>query len=92
MLGQSFKNLSIARKDVVIATNCFGRVGPGHNDIGASRKHILEAVDASLKRLKTDYIDLYQIHGTDIITPIEETLRALDTTSDQEGRFVIWLL
>src|ERR1700679_2673911 len=54
MLGQSFDNLGIKRKDVVIATKCFGRVGPGHNDIGASRKHIIEAVDASLKRLKTD--------------------------------------
>ncbi|HEY9680580.1 MAG TPA: aldo/keto reductase [Oculatellaceae cyanobacterium] len=79
MLGQSFLNLGIARKDVVIATKCFGRVGPGRNDIGASRKHIMEAVDASLRRLKTDYIDLYQIHGTDHITPIEETLNALDT-------------
>ncbi|HEY9759911.1 MAG TPA: aldo/keto reductase [Oculatellaceae cyanobacterium] len=79
MLGQSFLNLGIARKDVVIATKCFGRVGPGRNDVGASRKHIMEAVDASLRRLKTDYIDLYQIHGTDHITPIEETLNALDT-------------
>ncbi len=83
MLGQSLQNLGIARKDVVIATKCFGRMGPGHNDIGASRKHIIEAVDASLKRLKTDYIDLYQIHGTDPITPIEETLRALDTLVNQ---------
>lgn len=83
MLGQSFRNLGIQRKDVVIATKCFGRVGPGHNDIGASRKHIIEAVDASLHRLQTDYIDLYQIHGTDPITPIEETLRALDTLVNQ---------
>jgi len=78
-LGQSFKNLNIARKDVVIATKVFGRVGPGRNDIGASRGHIMDAVDASLKRLQTEYIDLYQIHGNDIITPIEETLNALDT-------------
>jgi aryl-alcohol dehydrogenase-like predicted oxidoreductase len=83
MLGQSFLNLGIKRKDVVIATKCFGRVGPGYNDIGASRKHIIEAVDASLRRLKTDYIDLYQIHGTDPITPIEETLKALDTLVSQ---------
>jgi aryl-alcohol dehydrogenase-like predicted oxidoreductase len=83
MLGQSFKTLGIARKDVVIATKCFGRVGPGYNDIGASRKHIIEAVDASLKRLQTDYIDLYQIHGNDAITPVEETLRALDTLVNQ---------
>jgi aryl-alcohol dehydrogenase-like predicted oxidoreductase len=83
MLGQCFKNLGIARKDVVIATKCFGRVGPGYNDIGASRKHIMEAVEVSLKRLQTDYIDLYQIHGTDSITPVEETLRALDTLVNQ---------
>jgi len=78
-LGQSFKNLGIARKDVVIATKVYGRVGPGRNDVGASRGHIMDAVDASLKRLQTDHIDLYQIHGNDIITPIEETLNALDT-------------
>jgi aryl-alcohol dehydrogenase-like predicted oxidoreductase len=79
ILGQSFRNLGIDRKDVVIATKCYGRMGQGRNAVGASRKHILEAVDASLYRLQTDYIDLYQIHGNDIITPIEETLRALDT-------------
>lgn len=83
MLGQSFRNLGIQRKDVVIATKCFGRMGPGHNDIGASRKHIMEAVDDSLRRLQTDYIDLYQIHGNDHITPLEETLRALDTLVQQ---------
>ncbi len=83
MLGQSFRNLGIERKDVVIATKCYGRMGPGHNDIGASRKHIIEAVDASLRRLQTDYIDLYQIHGTDVVTPLEETLRALDTLVNQ---------
>ncbi|HIA51638.1 MAG TPA: aldo/keto reductase [Candidatus Melainabacteria bacterium] len=83
MLGQSFRNLGIQRKDVVIATKCYGRMGPGHNDIGASRKHIMEAVDASLRRLQTDYIDLYQIHGTDTVTPLEETLRALDTLVQQ---------
>jgi aryl-alcohol dehydrogenase-like predicted oxidoreductase len=78
-LGQSFKNLGIARKDVVIATKVFGRTGPGRNDVGASRGHIMDAVDASLRRLQTDHIDLYQIHGNDAITPIEETLNALDT-------------
>ena len=83
MLGQSFRNIGVARKDVVIATKCFGRVGTGHNDLGASRKHIIEAVDASLRRLQTDYIDLYQIHGTDSVTPVEETLRALDTLVSQ---------
>ncbi len=78
-LGQSLKNLNIARKDVVIASKVYGRVGPGRNDVGASRGHIMDAIDASLKRLQTDHIDLYQIHGNDTITPIEETLRALDT-------------
>src|SRR6202167_2878191 len=79
ILGQSLKNLNIARKDVVIATKVYGRVGPGRNDVGASRGHIMDAVEASLRRLQTDHIDLYQIHGNDAVTPIEETLRALDT-------------
>ncbi len=82
-LGQSLKNLKIARKDVVLATKVFGRMGPGPNDVGASRGHILDAVDASLRRLQTDHIDLYQIHGNDSVTPIEETLRALDTLVTQ---------
>ena len=83
MLAQSIRTLGIARKDVVIATKVFGRTGKGVNDIGASRGHILDGVEASLKRLGTDHIDLYQIHGNDIVTPIEETLRALDTLVQQ---------
>jgi len=83
ILGQSLKNLNIARKDVVLATKVFGRVGPGRNDVGASRGHIMDAVEASLRRLQTDHIDLYQIHGNDAVTPIEETLRALDTLVTQ---------
>jgi len=83
ILGQSFRNLNIPRKDVVIATKCYGRVGQGRNDVGASRGHIMDAVDASLRRLQTDYIDLYQIHGNDSVTPIEETLRALDALVNQ---------
>lgn len=83
ILGQSLRNLAIARKDVVIATKVFSRVGPGRNDVGASRGHIMDAVEASLRRLQTDYIDLYQIHGNDSITPVEETLRALDTLVSQ---------
>ncbi|MGB8264769.1 MAG: aldo/keto reductase [Candidatus Velthaea sp.] len=82
-LGQSIRNLGLARKDVVIATKVFGRVGPGRNDVGASRGHIMDAIDASLRRLQTDYIDLYQIHGNDVITPVEETLRALDALVTQ---------
>jgi aryl-alcohol dehydrogenase-like predicted oxidoreductase len=83
MLGQSLKNLQISRKDVVLATKVFGRVGPGRNDVGASRGHIMDAIEASLRRLQTDHIDLYQIHGNDSVTPIEETLRALDTLVTQ---------
>jgi aryl-alcohol dehydrogenase-like predicted oxidoreductase len=83
ILGQSLKNLNLARKDVVIATKVYSRVGPGRNDIGASRGHIMDAVEASLRRLQTDHIDLYQIHGNDPVTPVEETLRALDTLVQQ---------
>jgi aryl-alcohol dehydrogenase-like predicted oxidoreductase len=83
ILGQSLKNLRIARQHVVIATKVYGRVGPGRNDVGASRGHIMDAVDASLRRLQTDHIDLYQIHGNDAVTPVEETLRALDTLVSQ---------
>jgi aryl-alcohol dehydrogenase-like predicted oxidoreductase len=83
ILGQSLKNLNISRKDVVIATKVYGRVGQGRNDVGASRGHIMDAVDASLRRLQTDHIDLYQIHGNDAVTPLDETLRALDTLVTQ---------
>src|ERR1700684_3872079 len=83
ILGQSLKNLNIARRDVVIATKVYSRVGPGRNDVGASRGHIMDAVEASLRRLQTDHIDLYQIHGNDAVTPLEETLRALDTLVQQ---------
>src|SRR6202451_368990 len=83
MLVRSLKNLNIARKDVVIATKVYRRVGPGRNDIGASRGHIMDAVEARLRRLQTDHIDLYQIHGNDSVTPVGETLRALDTLVQQ---------
>src|SRR5258705_2218248 len=79
ILGQSLKNLNVARQDVVIATKVYSRVGPGRNDIGASRGHIMDGVEASLRRLQTDHIDLYQIHANDAVTPVEETIRALDT-------------
>lgn len=72
------KALGTRRKDVVLATKVFGRMGPGPNQAGLSRRHIMQAIDDSLTRLGTDYIDLYQIHGFDALTPIEETLRALD--------------
>ncbi len=83
ILGQSLKNLNIARKDVVIATKVYSRVGPGRNDVGASRGHIMDAVEASLRRLQTDHIDLYQIHANDSVTPLEETIRALYTLVQQ---------
>ncbi|MDA0271407.1 MAG: aldo/keto reductase [Chloroflexi bacterium] len=66
------------RQDLIIATKCFGATGPLPWQRGNSRKHITEAVDASLRRLQTDYIDLYQLHGDDPHTPLDETLRALD--------------
>ncbi|MGA9882767.1 MAG: aldo/keto reductase [Candidatus Acidiferrales bacterium] len=72
------KALGARRKDIVLATKVRGRVGPGPNEVGLSRKHIVEAIDASLARLGTDYVDLYQIHGIDPAVPIDETLRALD--------------
>jgi aryl-alcohol dehydrogenase-like predicted oxidoreductase len=67
------------RDDFVLATKCRMQMGAGPNDVGLSRKHILAAIDASLRRLGTDYVDLYQVHAPDPETPIDETLRALDS-------------
>jgi aryl-alcohol dehydrogenase-like predicted oxidoreductase len=78
MLGQSLKNLNVRRQDVVIATKVYGQMGDKPNDRGASRGHIMDSVEASLERLQTDHIDLYQIHSTDPVTPIDEILRAMD--------------
>ena len=83
LLGQALKNLGTKRQDVVIATKVFGEMGPGPNDRGASRGHIMDSVQGSLDRLQTDHIDLYQIHGNDTVTPIDETLRALDDLTRQ---------
>ncbi|MGC1300754.1 MAG: aldo/keto reductase [Caulobacteraceae bacterium] len=74
--GRALKDFA-KRDDVVIATKVFNPMGKGPNDRGLSRKHILSAIDASLKRLGTDYVDLYQIHRFDYDTPIEETMEAL---------------
>src|SRR5579864_5141916 len=72
-------NEMASRDDIVVATKVYGVVGPGPNQRGLSRKHILEGCDKSLRRLKMDYVDLYQIHRWDYTTPIEETLDALDS-------------
>lgn len=77
--GQALKNLGVAREDVVLATKVLGPMGEGPNARGTSRGHIMSQCRASLERLQTDYIDLYQIHGFDPATPIEETLEALNT-------------
>lgn len=78
IVGQSLKNLSIRREDIVIATKACGPIGSGPNDAGNSRGHILDSVKGSLKRLQLDHIDLYQLHNIDTVTPIEESLAALD--------------
>ena len=78
MLGAALKEIGVKRSDVVVATKVFGDTGPSPNDRGASRGHIMDGVRASLERLGLDYIDLYQLHGHDRITPLDETLRALD--------------
>ncbi len=77
-LGQSIRRVGLAREDVVIATKVLGQMGPGINARGLSRLHIMDQVKASLTRLQTDHIDLYQVHGFDNVTPLEETIRALD--------------
>ena len=78
LLGQSLRDLGVKRSDVIIATKVHGAMGQGPNERGSSRGHIMDSVDASLERLQLDHIDLYQLHGTDTVTPIDETLRALD--------------
>lgn len=76
--GQAIRNLGIKRSDIVLATKVYNEVGSQPNDRGASRAHIMDGVRASLGRLGMEYIDLYQIHAFDPVTPIEETLRALE--------------
>jgi len=76
--GQALKNLQVPRDSVLVASKVFGETGKGPNARGASRGHIMDGVKASLKRLQLEHIDLYQIHGFDPATPIEETVRALD--------------
>ncbi len=78
MTGQAIRDLGLKRDDLVIATKVRGQMGEGPNEVGLSKKHILQQADESLARLDMDYIDLYQIHGFDKLTPLEETLEALD--------------
>ncbi len=86
--GRALKDF--ARRDqVVIATKVHGQMGQGPNDKGLSRKHIMDSIDASLRRLQTDYVDLYQIHRWDAETPIEETMRALnDVVRAGKARYI----
>ncbi|MDJ1506003.1 aldo/keto reductase [Xanthocytophaga agilis] len=79
MTGKAIRELGLNRDELVIATKVRGKMGSLPNQIGLTRKHIMEQVEASLKRLNVDYIDLYQIHSYDPMTPLEETLRALDS-------------
>ncbi|HKO95013.1 MAG TPA: aldo/keto reductase [Polyangiaceae bacterium] len=78
LLGAALKSLARPRDQVVVATKVRGRAGPGVNQVGLSRGHILSSIEHSLQRLGLEYVDLYQIHGFDPVTPIEETVRALD--------------
>jgi aryl-alcohol dehydrogenase-like predicted oxidoreductase len=88
ILGRALKDFT-KREDVVIATKVRSEMGPGPNDQGLSRKHILSSIDASLNRLGTDYVDIYQIHRWDYATPIEETLDALnDVVRSGKARYI----
>ena len=82
-IGKSIRNLEISREKLVLATKVYGKMSDHPNDVGASRGHIIDSIHKSLQRLQTDYVDLYQIHGFDILTPMEETLRALDDLVSQ---------
>ncbi|TPG71891.1 aldo/keto reductase [Hymenobacter nivis] len=88
VVGRALRDFA-KRDEVVLATKVFNAMGPGPNDQGLSRKHIMSAIDASLKRLGTDYVDLYQIHRWDYHTPIEETLEALhDVVKAGKARYI----
>ena len=77
-VGEALRTLGVARAEVIVATKGYARMGAGPNGAGNSRKHLLGEIDASLARLNLDYVDLYQVHGWDTQTPVEETMRALD--------------
>ena len=79
MTGTAIRNLGLKREDLVIATKVRGKMSENPNGTGLSRKHIMHQIDESLKRLNMDYIDLYQIHGYDELTPLEEIIDTMDT-------------
>lgn len=88
VVGRALRDFA-RRDEVVLATKVFNPMGPGANEGGLSRKHIMSAIDASLRRLGTDYVDLYQIHRWDYQTPIEETLEALhDVVKAGKARYI----
>jgi aryl-alcohol dehydrogenase-like predicted oxidoreductase len=78
LLGNALKDIGVKRSDVVVATKAYGRMSASVNDAGLSRGHIMDAVEASLERLQTDHIDLYQVHAQDLVTPVEEVMDALN--------------
>ncbi len=89
LVGAAIARLGLRRESLVLATKARGRTGPGPNDAGLTRKHLLASIDASLQRLGTDYVDLYQIHGVDRATPLEETVQALgDIVRSGKVRYV----
>jgi aryl-alcohol dehydrogenase-like predicted oxidoreductase len=89
IVGRWLKDSPVRRGEFILATKAVGKMGPSAWDQGASRKHLLDAIDASLKRLNTDYVDLYQLHSDDLNTPLDETLEALDTIVRQgKARYV----
>jgi aryl-alcohol dehydrogenase-like predicted oxidoreductase len=83
IIGQALRDIGVARNEVVLATKTAGVMGDKPNDQGASRGHIMDSVQRSLERLQVDHIDLYQIHASDALTPVEETMRALDDLTRQ---------
>jgi aryl-alcohol dehydrogenase-like predicted oxidoreductase len=88
-VGGALKALGIRRSDIVVATKAMGAMGEGKNDSGVGRKHLLDQIDASLERLGLDHVDLYQIHGWDPLTPMEEALEALnDIVRSGRARYI----
>jgi aryl-alcohol dehydrogenase-like predicted oxidoreductase len=89
ILGRALRAFGVKRADIIVATKVFHPMGPGPNQRGLSRKHVLQAIDDSLQRLGMDYVDLYQIHRFDRETPIEETLEALtDLVKSGKVRYI----